>query len=121
MALYHGEQPYSGPLRLQDCIDAPKALIELAWQSSFLLIDLSRHSDEDLKKHAWAGVFQLTLKHIRNPDIMARLAPLWPAMAAIEKETGGLAFPELVFRCLFEASQVVNLKAVVEVAVKSLP
>jgi len=119
-ALYHGKKPYRGPLRLQDCIDAPAEMIELAFQSSFLLVDLSRYSDDELKTQAWTGVFHLMLKHIRDPDILRRLVPLLPLMRDIEKESGGLAFLEIVFRYLFQAARVENINEVIEVAVKSL-
>jgi len=120
MVLFHGRRAYRGPVRLQDCIDAPAEMIELAYRSSFILVDLSRYSDEELKLQAWTGVFQLMLKHIRDPDIMQRLGPLIPLMRIIEKESGGLAFLEIVFRYLFQAARVENINEVIEVAVKSL-
>jgi len=120
MVLYHGKSAYRGPVRLQDCIDAPAELIEQAYQSSFIMVDLSRFSDDDLKIHAWTGVFHLMLKYIRDPNILNRLIPLIPMMRSIEKESGGLAFLEIVFRYLFQAGRVENVNEVIEVAVKSL-
>jgi len=120
LVLYHGKSAYRGPVWLQDCIDAPPEMIEEAYRSSFILVDLSRYSDEDLKTQAWTGVFQLMLKHIRDPDILRRLTPLIPLMQIIEKESGGLEFLEIVFRYLFQAGRVENINEVVEVAVKSL-
>jgi len=120
MVLYHGETPYTGARRFKDCIDAPATLVEQAFHASFGLIDLSQYSDDELKQNVWTGVFQLVLKHIRNPDILRHLAPLLPLMQRIEREGGGLEFLETVFRYLFTAARVENIDEMARVAVKSL-
>jgi recombination-promoting nuclease RpnB len=70
LVVYHGKQPWNYSNDINDLVDAPRQLVDAYFLKPFTLIDLTKIEDEELKKNTWAGVMQLTLKHIYARDML---------------------------------------------------
>jgi predicted transposase/invertase (TIGR01784 family) len=70
LVVYHGKQPWHYSTDMGDLVDAPKEWVEAYFLKPFTLIDLNKIEDEELKQRSWAGVMELTLKHIFARDML---------------------------------------------------
>ena len=70
LVVYHGRKkwPYSTDIR--EIVDAPKEFIDRFFLKPFHLIDLGHIDDEELKRHATAGVVEFIFKHIHDWDML---------------------------------------------------
>ena len=104
MVIYHGESAYPYSTNINDLIAAPKELVERYFLKPFQLIDLGKIEDEELKKHAWSGVMEFTLKHIFARDILPYLQDITEIMRRID-QSGGRDYIAIVLEYMFERGE----------------
>ena len=63
-----------------------RALAKQTLTSPFHLIDLTQSSDDELRKYLWFGTMALTLKHIRDLDILPFFESILDALKKLEKQ-----------------------------------
>ena len=52
LVVYHNKKSYPYSTNVKDIVDAPRELIEEYFLKPFLLVDLTKIADEELKQHA---------------------------------------------------------------------
>jgi predicted transposase/invertase (TIGR01784 family) len=88
MVVYHGNQQWKYSTDINDLIDAPKDLIDSYFLKPFTLLDLNKIDDETIKQNIWAGVMELTLKHIFKRDMLPYLPDIVRILKQLERENG---------------------------------
>jgi predicted transposase/invertase (TIGR01784 family) len=88
LVVYHGKQPWHYSTNINDLVDAPKQLVEAYFLKPFTLIDLNKIEDDVLKQSTWAGVMELTLKHIFSRDMLPHLKEIISLLQHLEKADG---------------------------------
>ena len=99
VVFYHGAAPWNRPVSLAKLIEVPEGsdehLVRHLPRFEFLLVDLSRHGDEELKswsaRHALEALFLLVLRHGRSPDVGRRLIEWTDVMLRIAATSDGLS------------------------------
>ena len=99
--LYHGDRPWTGPLRLQERIGfagmpdaAAQLLRHLLPDAGFLLDDLAAQSDSDLEARAMSAIARISVLAMRNlpgrpPDVVAAAIARWQqTIAAALRQRG---------------------------------
>ncbi|MHB1947494.1 MAG: Rpn family recombination-promoting nuclease/putative transposase [Gammaproteobacteria bacterium] len=107
IVIYHGEKPYSYSNNINDLVDAPKELVSRYFLQPFHLIDLGKIEDEILKKHTWAGVVELALKHIFARDMLPYLQDMAELMHRINL-AGGENVVEVVLEYILDIGEINN-------------
>ena len=121
IGLYHGRDPYQGPLTVAENMHGPKELIPKRWKEKDMqLIDLCSFSDEELAVGGKLSVFLLILKHIYDENILERVSQLLPEMQELDVDQDGRNFLISVFTYLFEASSTEKQEEIEQFAVQSL-
>lgn len=110
LVLYHGQAAWTAPPDLLGVLalppDARSALGRHLPRLEYLLLDLSRFRDEELRRGALGGLALLLLKHIRDDDLVDRL-PAWADLfARVWRSPGGLRVIEWVIRYIMDANPV---------------
>lgn len=73
MVLYQGERNWSAPLDLHDLLKVPGYLKPYLPGFSYLLMDLSSYSDEQIKGELFVQLALQVMKHVDSPDLMLTL------------------------------------------------
>ena len=124
LVLYHGPATWTVPRRLQDVwFGSPSARAALAPYCpdfEYLLRDLSTTHDEELRGTALARMMLLLFKHIRDHDLVERLAR-WQNTYAEVYESSGLRGLRLVLQYVLEAAGSVEEGQLVEVLTQAGP
>ena len=84
MVVYHGTKPWTYSTNINDLIYAPKNLVDAYFLKPFTLIDLNKIDDETIKRKTWAGVMELTLKHIFKRDMLPYLSGIVSILKKLE-------------------------------------
>ncbi|MBP6951135.1 MAG: Rpn family recombination-promoting nuclease/putative transposase [Alphaproteobacteria bacterium] len=85
--LYTGKKPYIHSMDLFDLFPAEeRELVQETLTSPYHLIDLTKVSDEELKKYLWFGTMALTLKHIHDSDILPFFESIFEVLKELEKQ-----------------------------------
>jgi len=98
IVLCHGERPWSAPRDIRELIDAPAELLAslspYVPSLSYMLEDLTAHSDQDILRMASDGILQLmmlVLRHGRSAEaIMPKLQSWIELMRKVRGKPGGL-------------------------------
>ena len=85
LVVYHGKQPWHYTTNINDLVDAPKELVDAYFLKPFILIDLNKIEDKVLKQKTWAGVMELTLKHIFAKDMLPYIKEIIELLHHLEK------------------------------------
>ena len=64
IVFYNGRRPWAYSRDVRDIVDAPRELVDRYFLQPFQLVDLTQIADEDLRKHAWAGLSELVMQRI---------------------------------------------------------
>jgi predicted transposase/invertase (TIGR01784 family) len=113
MVIYHAERAYPYSTDIKKLIDAPEGVVEKYFLKPFHLIDLGQIEDETLKRHAWAGVMELALKHIFARDIMPYLYDMAEILHHIDRSGGG-DYVSVILQYLLERGELKNKQAFFE-------
>jgi len=110
LVVYHGRKPWNYSTDIRSLVDAPKELVEAYFLKPFSLIDLNCIEDEKLKEKAWAGVMELTLKHIFARDMQPYLNDIIELLKKVEK-SNGRKFTEIVLTYILDRGDLSNKEA----------
>lgn len=83
LVFYHGESSYTHTRDLFDLFVDPILAKEILFQP-FHLVDVTQITDEELKKHVWSGIMELTLKHVFARDIIPFFQDLMTELRKLE-------------------------------------
>ena len=91
MLLYHGRRPWSGPSRFMDLMEPPaRDLSAHVPDFEFILRDLSRFSDDEIRGAVLTRATLLLMKHIFDPDIRHKLPKVLALMRDLLQTEDGL-------------------------------
>ena len=88
LVYYNGKTPWKYTRDIKDLIEAPRALVEQYALKPFHLVELNKIPDETLRKHRWAGLMGLAMKHIYDQDILVVLRGFIHWIKEIEQAQG---------------------------------
>jgi len=118
LVLYHGRFPWAGETRLSSLLTGPSdVLADYIPDFRFVLYDLARFSDEEIKGAVLARVVMLIFKHIFDPDVAEKLPGIFSLMRELMEKETGLQYIEAVMRYLFHTIDDMSadqIKAIVE-------
>ena len=86
----------------------------------FILYDLSRYSDEDIKGTMLSRTVLLLLKHIFDADIADKLPGILSLLRELMDKSTGLQFLETIIRYLFSAAEKMGVDEIEKIVKKSL-
>ena len=84
-------------------------------------MDLSHKSDQELEDGTWAGVFQLVLKHIHDPEILPAILDLVLRMVQLHTQESGFDFLVEVLRYLLAVASTRDVGVVMEALSQQMP
>ena len=91
MLLYHGRRPWSGPSRFMDLMEPPaRDLSAHVPDFEFILRDLSRFSDDEIRGPVLTRATLRLIKHIFPPDIRHKLPKVLALMRDLLQTEDGL-------------------------------
>ena len=86
MILYTGKRAYKHSVDFFDLFsEKERDLAKEIFTSPYHLIDLTQVSDEELRKYLWFGTMALTLKHIRDSNIIPFFESIVEILKDLEK------------------------------------
>ena len=98
MVVYHGKGRWKVGLAFHDLFDLPEALGRLVPNFDYLLCDLTRYSDEEIKGAVSLRVCLLLLKHIFGDDLPEKLPEILGLLKGLSHQRSGLEYLETVLR-----------------------
>lgn len=102
MVLYHGLKEWDIGTRFSSIIQGPyDALKDYVPDFKYILLDLTRYSDEEIKGEVQARVLLLVLKHIFDTDIFQTLPDILSLFNEVMQQDTGLQTIETLLRYLF--------------------
>lgn len=123
LILYTGQKPYPYSMDLFDLYGVNKDLARKIMGRPTQLIDLSKASDEELKKYFWFGAAALIAKHIKDPDILPTLKVAIEQFRKIENLGEKQYIEEYIYVTLsyiVEAAEIKDKEAFIETIRKGL-
>jgi predicted transposase YdaD len=110
LVVYNGDTKYPYSADLFDLFGEDKVLARETFLQPFDLIDLSQIADEKLKKRAWAGILELSLKHTRERDLLPFLRDAIQLIKLIFDD-GDSSYIMMVFNYLMKTGEVQDIEA----------
>ncbi len=102
LLLYHGPRKWKSPTRFSALFHGPgDALAEYIPDFEYILYDLSRYSDEEIKGSIMLRVVMLLFKHIFDPDLRDKLPGILSLMQDLMDHDTGLKYLETLLIYLF--------------------
>jgi predicted transposase/invertase (TIGR01784 family) len=98
MVVYHGKGRWKVGLAFHDLFDMPDVLGRLVPNFDYLLCDLTRYSDEEIKGAVFVRVCLLLLKHIFLDDLPEKLPGILGFLKGFSDQRSGLEYLETVLR-----------------------
>lgn len=112
LVVYHG-RPYEFTTDIRELVDAPRELVDRYFLKPFQLLDLSKISDEALKKNIWSGIMTFALKHIFERDMLPFLQKIAPILKKVDRENGQ-DFVGIVLQYIAERAELSDENAFIE-------
>lgn len=120
LVLYHGRKEWSSGVHLLDLISGPKEkLIKYIPDFEFILYDLTRYSDHEIRGNVVVSAFLLLLKYIMNPKLVEKLPGIVSLLMELEKQETGLKSLETFLTYLFNATDDISAEQFVNILEKS--
>jgi len=98
MVVYHGKGRWKVGLAFRDLFELPDVLGRLVPNFDYLLCDLTRYSDEEIKGAVLVRVCLLLLKHIFSEDLPEKLPGILGLLKGLSDQRSGLEYLETVLR-----------------------
>jgi predicted transposase/invertase (TIGR01784 family) len=118
LVLYHGRKNWSGSTDLQHLMSSPhKQLLAYVPDFSFILFDLSRFSDDQIKGEILSRTGMLLFKHVFTPGYEKKLPEIISLLKALLEKQTGLQYIETIIRYILNTAEnmpVGDLKNMVE-------
>ena len=111
LVVYHGYGPWQYGTKLSDLLSgSTESLARYIPDFQFLLYDLSRYGDEEIKGMIVSRVGLLVMKHIFRDDLPEVLKKVIELLAELSDKKRALDFVETIIRYVINASDEVSLK-----------
>ncbi len=102
LILYHGKEKWTVDKRFSSLFEGPsKPLADYIPDFEFILYDLSRYTDEQIRGTIMARVTMLLLKHVFEPDIAEKLPGIFTLLKDLSEQETGLQYFESLIKYLF--------------------
>jgi predicted transposase/invertase (TIGR01784 family) len=110
LVVYHGVKPWRYGTKLSDMLSGPaEPLAPYVPDFQFLLYDLSRYGDEEIKGMIVSRAGLLVMKHIFHDDLPDVLEEVMELLSELSDKTRALDYVETIIRYVINASDVVSL------------
>jgi predicted transposase/invertase (TIGR01784 family) len=122
LLICHGKRPWpEEKVRVSSLLAGPvEALSGYIPDFGFLLHDLNRFTDTDIKGTVMARVVLLLFKHVFAPDLQEKLPGILSLMKTLMEKETGLQYLETVLRYLFNTVDDISAETIKEVAEQAL-
>jgi len=111
LVVYHGAEPWRSGTRLTDLLSGPtEALADYIPDFQFLLYDLTRYRDEEIKGMIVNRVGLLVMKHIFREDLPDVLKRGMELLTELSDKKRALDYVETIIRYIINASDALSLK-----------
>jgi len=111
LVVYHGAEPWRYGTKLSDLLSGPtEPLARYVPDFQFLLYDLTRYKDEEIKGMIVSRVGLLMMKHIFSDDLPDILKKVMELLAELLDKKKALDYVETIIRYVINASDAVSLK-----------
>jgi len=121
LVLYHGRSKWKFGTDLFSMISGPyDQLADYIPDFRFILYDLSRYSDEDIKGTVLSKTVLLLLKHIFDADIADKLPGILSLLRELMDKSTGLQYLETIIRYLFSTMEQMGAGEIDKILKKSL-
>jgi len=118
LVLYHGREKWSGSNDLYHLMGVThKQLLAYIPDFSFILIDLSKYSDDQIKGAILSRAGLLLLKHVFTPGYEKKLPEILSLLRTLLEKQTGLQYIETILRYILNTAEdmaVADLKNMVE-------
>ena len=102
LVLYHGKDKWTVDKHFTSLFDGPvNKLADYIPNFEFILYDLSRYTDDQIKGTITARVVLLLFKHIFDPDIEDKLPNIFALLKDLSEQETGLQYFESLIKYLF--------------------
>lgn len=120
LVVYHGVEPWRTGTRLTDLLTGPaQALADYTPDFEFLLYDLTRYRDDEIKGMIISRVGLLVIKHIFRDDLRDQLKRVMELLAELSDKKRALEYVETIIRYVINASDTVSLEELKHIIVHS--
>lgn len=102
LLLYHGPKRWHAKVNFSSVLAGPVGMLaEYIPDFSYVLYDLSRYSDEDIKGPILERVVLLTLKHIFDPNFKRKMPEIFSLLKEILNTENGLNCLKVLIKYIF--------------------
>ena len=120
LVVYHGVEPWRSGTRLTDLLSGPaQDLADYIPDFEFLLYDLTRYRDDEIKGMIISRVGLLMIKHIFCDDLRDQLKRVMELLAELSDKKRALEYVETIIRYVINASDAVSLDELKHIIVHS--
>jgi len=106
LVLYHGRQEWNGSTSLLHLIaSTDKRLVAYIPDFSFILFDLSKYSDDQIKGAVLSRVGVLLFKHVFTPGYEEKLPEILGLLKALLEKQTGLQYIEIIIRYILRTAE----------------
>jgi len=111
LVVYHGSEMWRYGTKLSGLLSGPVvSLADYIPDFQFLLYDLTRYRDDDIKGMIVSRVGLLVMKHIFSDDLPEVLVRVMELLAELSDKRRALDYIETIIRYVINASEAVSLK-----------
>lgn len=120
IVLYHGQRHWTTALNFSGAFGRREDLLaEFVPLFEYVLVDLSRYSDEEIRGTIMSRVTLLLLKHIFDADIEQRLPAILSLLRELLDKTSGLQYLETLLRYVASATDKIKKEQIVKIVEKT--
>ena len=112
MVLYHGETEWKFGKDFLSIQEKVEVLEKYQVNFSYILQDLSKQKDEDIKGEIINRIFLLLFKYIHSDNIEEKFLSILDLLVELEGKQTGLEYIEIVIRYLFNSSEKIRIDKV---------
>ena len=98
MVVYHGKERWKVSLAFEDLFQLPDSFRKMVPKFQYLLCDLTRYSDEEIKGAVSLRVFLLLLKNIFMEDFPRKFPEILRLLSGLSNKQSGLEYLETILR-----------------------
>jgi len=121
LVLYHERRKWSAGRKFSSLLSGPKeVLVEYIPDFQYILYDLGRYSDEEIKGSIIPRVVMLLFKHIFDPDLRGKLPGILSLMHDLLEQDTGLKYLETLLRYLFNTMDNITVDEIKNIVEHSL-
>lgn len=99
---YHGMEKWSTGTQFQEIIDGAELAAEYVPKFSYILKDMSKFTDADIKGNITLKLFLHVIKHIFKPDFEEHFDLMLPLFVQLSLKETGMEYLETVLRYVYD-------------------